>query len=189
MSSTFSLYMNPAQLCPSDVMLVTKLFKASYRRWWKSKPNTTMLFAGINLQACLSSKPQTFSPWVSGTSPPGEIVSVEIEYIMELKHNAQALRFIIPTAIAPRYGDPPPNLHIPCPVANGISISVKTTMLGHIQFVEVTQVPWAVVNLAYMPVSNNSLCHILFMSGLVVTHMTMSTSTHGLLMLLLSTIL
>jgi hypothetical protein len=51
-------------------------------------------------------RPDVFSTNL-GNIPAGEAVTVEIEYIMELKHDAEAdgLRFTIPTSIAPRYGD------------------------------------------------------------------------------------
>ncbi|RDW91534.1 hypothetical protein BP5796_02699 [Coleophoma crateriformis] len=44
-----------------------------------------------------------------GNIPPGSSITVEISYVGELKHDAQAdgIRLTIPTKIAPRYGDSP----------------------------------------------------------------------------------
>ena len=78
-----------------------------------------------------------------GNVPPGETVKVEIEYIMELKHDAEidGLRFTIPTSIAPRYGDPPSGLNMnehSLEVAmKGINISVEITMPSNITSVQV----------------------------------------------------
>jgi hypothetical protein len=78
-----------------------------------------------------------------GNIPPGETVEVEIEYIMDLKHDAEvdALRFTIPTSVAPRYGDPPQGVDAPDAtpgaLANGITITVEITMSGPITSVQV----------------------------------------------------
>jgi Vault protein inter-alpha-trypsin domain len=78
-----------------------------------------------------------------GNIPAGETVKVEIEYIMELKHDAEVdgLRFTIPTSIAPRYGEPPQGLgrHAASPVANtdGMRISVEITMSSNITSIQV----------------------------------------------------
>jgi hypothetical protein len=47
-----------------------------------------------------------------GNIPAGATIKVEVEYIMELKHDAEVdgLRFTIPTSIAPRYGTAPIDL-------------------------------------------------------------------------------
>jgi hypothetical protein len=52
--------------------------------------------------------PDVFSTNI-GNMPAGGTVKVEIEYIIELKHDAEVdgLRFTILTSITPRYGDPP----------------------------------------------------------------------------------
>jgi hypothetical protein len=78
-----------------------------------------------------------------GNIPPGGTVKVEIEYIMDLKHDAEVdgLRFTIPTSVAPRYGGPLPGMAPPdyasgAP-ANGITITVEVTMSGHITSVQV----------------------------------------------------
>jgi hypothetical protein len=60
-----------------------------------------------------------------GNIPANEQVVVEIEYLGELKHDAETdgSRFTIPTVIAPRYGSGPPGSHSSA-VSHGISISV-----------------------------------------------------------------
>src|SRR5215472_14766625 len=47
-----------------------------------------------------------------GNIPAGATIKVEVEYIMELKHDAEVdgLRFTIPTSIAPCYGNAPVDL-------------------------------------------------------------------------------
>lgn len=86
--------------------------------------------------------PDVFSTSL-GNIPPGETVKVEIEYIMELKHDAEVdgLRFTIPTSIAPRYGDPPSSLGadpVDTGVAvEGINISVHVSMSSNIRSVHV----------------------------------------------------
>jgi len=78
-----------------------------------------------------------------GNVPAGETVKVEIEYIMELKHDAEVdgLRFTIPTIIAPRYGAPPTGLSkhgaSRAASARDMNISVEVTMPGTIQSIEV----------------------------------------------------
>jgi hypothetical protein len=78
-----------------------------------------------------------------GNIPPGETVKVDIEYIMELKHDAEVdgLRFTIPTSIAPRYGQPPPGLNpftVNTNVAvKGINISVEISMSSYIKSIQV----------------------------------------------------
>jgi hypothetical protein len=78
-----------------------------------------------------------------GNVPAGETVKVEIEYIMELKHDAEVdgLRFTIPTSIAPRYGALPSGLseHARSKgvTARNMNISVQVNMPGAIQSVEV----------------------------------------------------
>jgi len=78
-----------------------------------------------------------------GNIPPGETVKVEIEYIMELKHDAEVdgLRFTIPTSIAPRYGDPPTGLRAEAAstgvTVEGLNISVQVSMASNIQSVQV----------------------------------------------------
>jgi hypothetical protein len=81
-----------------------------------------------------------------GNIPAGETVKVEIEYIMELKHDAEAdgLRFTIPTSIAPRYGQTPTGVNAyndgqPYPgvvVESGMKISVKLSMPSYIRSVQ-----------------------------------------------------
>jgi hypothetical protein len=91
--------------------------------------------AGL-LEQC---SPDAFSTTI-GNIPAGETVVVEIEYIMELKHDAQAdgLRFTIPTSIAPRYGAEPTGLD--CSTTEekggGMKISVKMSMPSHIRNVQ-----------------------------------------------------
>jgi len=82
--------------------------------------------------------PDVFSTSL-GNIPPGEPVKVEIEYIMELKHDAgfDGLRFTIPTSIAPRYGEPPQGLSEHVAIPNGIDISVEITMSSAITSVQV----------------------------------------------------
>jgi hypothetical protein len=78
-----------------------------------------------------------------GNIPPGETVKVKIEYIMELKHDAEVdgLRFTIPTSIAPRYGDPPIDLSANAAstgvTVNGMNISVQVSMSSNIRSVQV----------------------------------------------------
>ena len=78
-----------------------------------------------------------------GNIPPGATVRVEIEYIMELKHDAEVdgLRFTIPTSIAPRYGDPPSGLSVDPTstdvTVKGMNISVEISMSSHIKSVQV----------------------------------------------------
>jgi hypothetical protein len=81
-----------------------------------------------------------------GNIPPGETIKVEIEYIMELKHDAEVdgLRFTIPTSIAPRYGNAPSGLTTyndgqPIPGAlakGGMKVSVQITMPSNIRSVQ-----------------------------------------------------
>ena len=86
--------------------------------------------------------PDVFSTSI-GNIPPGETVRVEIEYIMELKHDAEVdgLRFTIPTGIAPRYGDQPNWLSAdaasPGVAVKGINISVEVSMSSNITSVQV----------------------------------------------------
>jgi hypothetical protein len=86
--------------------------------------------------------PDVFSTSL-GNIPPGETVAVEIEYIMELKHDAEVdgLRFTIPTCIAPRYGDPPSGLSADAAstgvTTEGMSISVEVSMSSNIKSVQV----------------------------------------------------
>jgi len=86
--------------------------------------------------------PDVFSTSLGNISP-GETVKIEIEYIMELKHDAEVdgLRFTIPTSIAPRYGPMPSGLSAyetsPGATVNGISISVAITMSNNVQSVRV----------------------------------------------------
>jgi len=77
-----------------------------------------------------------------GNIPAGETVKIEIEYIMELKHDAEVdgLRFTIPTSIAPRYGDPPSGLSAGYPSrvsATNMNISVEVTMSSSIKSIQV----------------------------------------------------
>ena len=81
-----------------------------------------------------------------GNIPPGATVKVEIEYIMELKHDAEidGLRFTIPTSIAPRYGDLPSGLRtdadsVPV-IVKGMNISVDVSMSSNITSVQVCPV-------------------------------------------------
>ena len=68
-----------------------------------------------------------------GNVPAGETVKVDIEYVGELKHDAEAdaIRFTIPTSIAPRYGSqqmlsgPSPNV---TPARQGFSVTVDAEM-------------------------------------------------------------
>jgi hypothetical protein len=83
--------------------------------------------------------PDVFSTSL-GNIPAGETVKVEVEYIMELKHDAEVdgLRFTIPTSIAPRYGNAPSGLDILSsqPTTDGMKISVKLTMPSNIRSVQ-----------------------------------------------------
>jgi hypothetical protein len=83
--------------------------------------------------------PDVFSTSI-GNIPAGETVTVEIEYIMELKHDAQVdgLRFTIPTSIAPRYGAEPtgPASSGSTTEKGGMKISVKISMPSHIRNVQ-----------------------------------------------------
>jgi hypothetical protein len=75
----------------------------------------------------------------------GEKVEVEIEYIMELRHDAEVdgLRFTIPTSVAPRYGDAPSGLGGTLPVVEeGMKISVEVSMPSDITLVQVRNVPF-----------------------------------------------
>jgi hypothetical protein len=72
----------------------------------------------------------------------GEKVKIEIEYIIELKHDAEVdgLRFTIPMSVAPRYGDAPVGLgSIVTVVAEGMKIS-EVSMPGDITWVQVRNV-------------------------------------------------
>ena len=75
-----------------------------------------------------------------GNVPAGEIIKVEIEYIMELKHDAEVdgLRFTIPTSIAPRYGALPTGLSSKhgAITSKNMHISVEVNMPGIIQSVQ-----------------------------------------------------
>jgi hypothetical protein len=82
-----------------------------------------------------------------GNIPAGETVKVEIEYIMELKHDAQVdgLRFTIPTTIAPRYGQMPTGIqNILGAGSGGMKISVQITMPTHVRSVNSPSHPIAV---------------------------------------------
>jgi hypothetical protein len=73
----------------------------------------------------------------------GEKVKVEIEYIMELRHDAEVdgLRFTIPTSVAPRYGDAPVGLSSTVPdVGEGMKISVEVSMPSDITLIQVHNV-------------------------------------------------
>jgi hypothetical protein len=77
-----------------------------------------------------------------GNIPAGETVRVEIEYIMELKHDAEVdgLRFTIPTGIAPRYGVAPSYYMLGADTvsdAGGMKISVQVSMSSNIASVQV----------------------------------------------------
>ena len=78
-----------------------------------------------------------------GNIPAGETVKVEIEYIMELKHDAEVdgLRFTIPTSIAPRYGALPSGLSAGdanrAVTARNMNISVRVSMSSNIKSVQV----------------------------------------------------
>jgi hypothetical protein len=74
-----------------------------------------------------------------GNVAPGQTVKIEIEYIMELKHDAEVdgLRFTIPTSVAPRYGVPPDGLNEHGVSMRGISISVEISMSSNITSVQV----------------------------------------------------
>jgi hypothetical protein len=79
-----------------------------------------------------------------GNIPAGEKVTVEIEYIVELKHDAgtDGIRFTIPMSVAPRYGSPPDDLDLNTSqgvtVKDGIDISVEITMASDIKSVSVS---------------------------------------------------
>lgn len=64
-----------------------------------------------------------------GNIPANEQVTVEIEYLGELKHDAETdgARFTIPTMIAPRYGSTPASPNSSA-ISNGISISVDVAV-------------------------------------------------------------
>ena len=86
---------------------------------------------------------EQFSPDVFRTSlgniPAGASVKVEVEYIMELKHDAEVdgLRFTIPTSIAPRYGEAPFGLATSSSTSKGgMKISVQITMPSNIRSVQ-----------------------------------------------------
>ena len=87
--------------------------------------------------------PDVFSTSL-GNIPAGETVKVEIEYLIELKHDAEVdgLSFTIPTSIAPRYGDVPSgvsaynNLITGAIDQGGMKISVQVTMLSNIRSVQ-----------------------------------------------------
>ena len=93
---------------------------------------------------------EQFTPDVFRTSlgniPAGATVKVEVEYIMELKHDAEVdgLRFTIPTSIAPRYGDAPYGLSTTSdgqPIqealeTGGMKISIQITMPSNVQSVQ-----------------------------------------------------
>jgi hypothetical protein len=85
------------------------------------------------------STPDVFSTNL-GNIPAGGTVRVEIEYIMELKHDAEVdgLRFTIPTSIAPRYGVAPSGVGAYHETAgtkggNRMKISVQVTMPSHVR--------------------------------------------------------
>jgi len=76
----------------------------------------------------------------------GEKVKVEIEYIMELRHDAEVdgLRFTIPTSVAPRYGVAPSGLGSTVPVVEeGMKISVEISMPSDITLVQVRNVQFS----------------------------------------------
>ena len=93
---------------------------------------------------------EQFTPDVFRTSlgniPAGATIKVEVEYIMELKHDAEVdgLRFTIPTSIAPRYGDAPYGLSttsVGQPIqealeTGGMKISIQITMPSNVQSVQ-----------------------------------------------------
>ena len=78
-----------------------------------------------------------------GNIPAGATVKVEIEYIMELTHDAEVdgLRFTIPTSIAPRYGTLPSGLSTGdssrAVTAKNMNISVEISMSSSIKSVQV----------------------------------------------------
>lgn len=85
-----------------------------------------------------------------GNIPAGAAVRVEIEYITELKHDAEAdgIKFTVPTAIAPRYGTPPQGAFGDKVVeksGKGISLSIEVTMAENIRSVQSTSHPISVV--------------------------------------------
>jgi hypothetical protein len=68
-----------------------------------------------------------------GNVPPQTDILVDIIYCGELKHDAgtDGLRYVLPTSIAPRYGEYPGELLKANTVAkNGISITVNVDMAG-----------------------------------------------------------
>jgi hypothetical protein len=77
-----------------------------------------------------------------GNLPPYATVNVQIEYIMELKHDSEVNgpRFTIPTSIAPRYGDPPSGLT--ANTGGTISISVQISVLSNFTSVPVNICPF-----------------------------------------------
>jgi hypothetical protein len=82
-----------------------------------------------------------------GNIPAGETVKVEIEYIVELKHDAQVdgLRFTIPTSIAPRYGQMPTGVQDILGAGSGsMKISVQITMPTHVRSINSPSHPIAV---------------------------------------------
>jgi hypothetical protein len=82
--------------------------------------------------------PEAFGTSI-GNVLPGQMVKVDIKYIMALKHDAEAdgLRFTIPTSIAPRYGEAPIGLNPHGLSMQGISISVEISMSSNITSIQV----------------------------------------------------
>lgn len=113
----------------------------------KEKEEATATYqAAVNRQEPASLLEQHTSDVFStslGIIPPGATVVVEIEYITELKHDAEVdgLRFTIPTGIAPRYGVLPSGLTSdpsrPGMTVKGMNISVQVSMSSNIKSVQV----------------------------------------------------
>jgi hypothetical protein len=113
----------------------------------KEKEEATATYqAAVNRQEPASLLEQHTSDVFStslGIIPPGATVVVEIEYITELKHDAEVdgLRFTIPTSIAPRYGVLPSGLTSdpsrPGMTVKGMNISVQVSMSSNIKSVQV----------------------------------------------------
>jgi hypothetical protein len=97
-----------------------------------------------------------------GNIPAGETVKVEIEYIMELKHDAEVdgLRFTIPTSVAPRYGAPPSGLNSgDAVIARNMDISVQVTMSSSITSIQVCSSQSSFVNMSLKPPFPQSPSH------------------------------
>ncbi|KAF8476039.1 hypothetical protein BDZ91DRAFT_844704 [Kalaharituber pfeilii] len=89
----------------------------------------------------------------------GTMVEVNVGYVTELKHDSEVdgIRFTVPVAIAPRYGNAPADVHATSgtKVANGLEMNVEIDMPGPVVGVQSPSHPIA-VTIGSLGASNQS---------------------------------